>query len=393
MTTLPEPESLQDLQSLDRALLHIFVAGPGRGETVAVAFPRRDWLLVDGCRTSSRVHQGVVVEAIIDRWASRSEERVAYAITHPHEDHCDGVAEAIEALQPDYVIAFDSRRRGRRGRVVSYYDHLTSRAVTGAFDAIDQLVPADRQLRVAEGSALPELGVGANVRVMAPDASRLGTVLETGLPSRANEASIVFEIVYGHTRVVLGADLPAWRTEEPHSAVATGWLTVLDRYPDLRTHAALKVPHHGSRWALSDLLLEGVSPRAWVVTPYNSSGLPRPEDGEGLDVLLAREPAVLLSALVAGRERQLSHPPPGRVTRQQLQEHREEGEDSFLRGGRDIRRLHELEPLDPLWCVAVDDAGAVVGAWRGRAAVEVVEDSEAAGRSADTTSRPRRRGS
>jgi len=30
------------------------------------------------------------------------------------------------------------------------------------------------------------------------------------------------------------------------------------------------------------------------------------------------------------------------------------------------------EPLDPIWAVAVDSAGAVVGRWRGRAALEVV---------------------
>jgi hypothetical protein len=55
---------------LDRSLLHIFVAGPGYREGIAVALPHSGWIVLDGCRVSTG---RLPILAILDRWRSSTE--------------------------------------------------------------------------------------------------------------------------------------------------------------------------------------------------------------------------------------------------------------------------------------------------------------------------------
>lgn len=82
---------------LDRSLLHVFVAGPGYGEGIAVALPHSGWLVLDGCRVS---RGRLPILAILDRWRSSTEPVEALLMTHPHADHAFGVRETIEGTAP-----------------------------------------------------------------------------------------------------------------------------------------------------------------------------------------------------------------------------------------------------------------------------------------------------
>lgn len=82
---------------LDRSLLHVFVAGPGYGEGIAVALPHSGWLVLDGCRVS-KGHLPIL--AILDRWRSSTEPVDALLLTHPHTDHAFGIRETIEGTAP-----------------------------------------------------------------------------------------------------------------------------------------------------------------------------------------------------------------------------------------------------------------------------------------------------
>src|SRR5215217_3497310 len=94
-------EPLGALTRLNRDWLHVFVAGPGQGEGIAVALPERGWMLVDGCSTADRRFP---LEAILQQWRMTDDDPVeAMVLTHPHEDHVEGVAELIEALSPKQV--------------------------------------------------------------------------------------------------------------------------------------------------------------------------------------------------------------------------------------------------------------------------------------------------
>jgi hypothetical protein len=58
-------------------------------------------------------------------------------------------------------------------------------------------------------------------------------------------------------RLLLGADVPS--SEWPEIAAA---------FPGLNRHAAMKVPHHGSREAIHSSYADGDPGRFWVITPF-----------------------------------------------------------------------------------------------------------------------------
>lgn len=60
---------LTELAELDRSLLHLFVAGPGEGEGIAVALPGSGWLMVDGCRTGPPRRREFPLEHVWKRWS------------------------------------------------------------------------------------------------------------------------------------------------------------------------------------------------------------------------------------------------------------------------------------------------------------------------------------
>ncbi len=114
--------------------------------------------------------------------------------------------------------------------------------------------------------------------------------------------------------------------------------------------------------------------QAWTVTPYNSSRLPRVADMDGLPHLLDLRPSILLTGVPVSKKIQASEPAPGivRVTQLVSRLASQRLGEPFLDGGVELTPGDACEPLDPIWAVAVDSAGAVVGRWRGRAALEVV---------------------
>jgi glyoxylase-like metal-dependent hydrolase (beta-lactamase superfamily II) len=85
---------------LDRSLIHVFVAGPGYGEGIAVALPDRGWLVLDGCRISNG---RLPLLAILEQWRSGDEPVDALLLTHPHSDHAFGIREVIETTAPRHL--------------------------------------------------------------------------------------------------------------------------------------------------------------------------------------------------------------------------------------------------------------------------------------------------
>lgn len=386
-------DAIASLDALDRSLLHVFVAGPGQGEGIAVALPGRGWLLVDGCRTAQeRPGRDLPLGRILERWRAGAGEPVcAMVLSHPHLDHAEGIAELVERLEPDRVCVAGSRAPGVdlltearlwRQRLRDAGTTEQSRRISvvlgaiRAFEAIDRRRPG--ALLVAhDGVKIPAAGSPASIEVRAPDDTACQSFfhrkgLEGRLPARANRISLVVEVSFGETRLVLGGDLP-WK--ENGTVLARGWGLVMERHRGLAAHHGLKVPHHGSTEALHpDLVAPATRRRTWLVTPFNSSSLPSLARSDGLDLLLEAEPSVLLTALPASKHVQTAHAGTGRVTLADIASRTDAVRQgrSFLVGALDHRPGTALGPLDPVWCVAFDDAGRVRGRWRGPAAIEVV---------------------
>jgi hypothetical protein len=379
-------EALDALGTLDRDLLYLFVAGPGQGEGIAVALPGAGWLLVDGCTTGA-TGEGLPLLAIVERWrASKDEPILAMVLTHPHQDHAGGFAELVEVLDPRAIALAGtdllSAARSAFETTMSASDRGRIGAVHAAILAIDRWLEDHPGKLVAlhQGAELPTEGSSASVVARAPEAGLLTAFLtEPGVRKRlkeeANHISVVLEIEHSASRVVLTGDLPRYRTGTK-TAVSSGWDQVLPGRPELGNHAALKIPHHGSADAAHPVLMpaDGTTERAWTVTPYNSSRLPRLADMDGLPQLVGLLPSILLTGVPVSKKIQAKQPAPGIVRIAQLVSRYASQRlgEPFLDGGVELTPGNACEPLDPIWAVAVDGAGAVVGRWRGGAALEVV---------------------
>lgn len=329
---LPVAQPLSELTRLERSLLYVFLAGPGQGEGIAVALPGAGWLLIDNCRTAD---EALPLERLYLRFRDSGDDRVRLLLlTHPHRDHASGFNDLLDGCEPELV------------------------ALTG-------LAPPEKTLELGEVAA----------HVCSPDADHLRAWLDDGTaldPRQANAISAVLRLAFGDSLVILGGDLPV---SKGGSEVPTGWNSVMRRHPDLSGHQCLKVPHHGSREALHPVLL-GAAPtadRAWMLTPFNSSGLPRPDDEDGLDVLLRSQSPVLLSARSLSSKFQAASAE-GRVLRGELDRQTQslKRDVRYREGDTVVTRSTARAALDPVWGVAMDRSGRVVGRWRGSAAVEVV---------------------
>ncbi|MCP3137038.1 MBL fold metallo-hydrolase [Pyxidicoccus xibeiensis] len=380
---------LEALTQLSREWLHVFVAGPGQGEGIAIALPERGWLLVDGCATSDGRFP---LEVILQRWRSPTDDPVeAMVLTHPHEDHIEGVAELLEALAPEKVAVTAGDAPGstllkvaltlmRAAPAGNTHTQLLARKVIAALAAIEgwEALHPGGLVGLVDGQLLLSKS-DVRVHVRAPDPAGLKELLRPEklghrLRAEANHLSLVLEVCFGDLRLVLTGDLPFLRGKGG-AAVPTGWQAVSRRHPHLGVHQGLKVPHHGSTEAMHPgwMTPQKEPARAWLVTPYNSSRLPRLTQLEGLPRLLEHESEVLLTALPASKQLQADQQAGGRVRLGQVVE-RLAGQrrgTSFLDGATVISPGSAVEPLDPVWCVAFDQNGVIQGRWYGRAALAV----------------------
>jgi glyoxylase-like metal-dependent hydrolase (beta-lactamase superfamily II) len=393
---LPSPRQLEDLSDLDRSLVYIFLAGPGQGEGIAVALPRQGWVLIDGCSVSpGSPSKEYPIKHVLTRWRSGDTERdpvMGVLLTHPHKDHVEGLAELLEDFSPNWVAVTgtDPVSRHLAADARSWFggsrDALTSRRVRAqsvlwTLQAIETWVDRTRGRLVPlnDETTLPIGGSGISMRCRSPDHVMLeqywtNRQIQEIAQKKPNWLSTVVEVGFGQTRVVLGGDLPVTIGS---SDVPTGWNHVMRKYPALSQHAGLKLPHHGSREALHEALLsQGSSGRAWMLTPYNSSGLPRHNDGDGLDVILRQNEPLMLTSLALPKRLQPAWLR-GRLSRAEIATARNQLRANGLFGESDqiVSAGTAVGPLDAIWCLAFDQTGTVVGRWRGPAAVDVVSNS------------------
>ena len=379
---------LEELPELDRSFLYVFVAGPGFGEGIAIALPDSGWLLVDGCRTPGPPRDNLPLLHVLRRWRMDPDRDPVrwMIITHPHEDHAGGFAEVLDAVNPFNVgmmgppppgrtLLEEIRSLSNDARFTE--ERLRARQVLAAAKAIERWEENNgrKVTPLHDGRNLLQGKISA--RICAPDLSRARPVLDMGWPSlrrRANELSIVIELLFCKTRIILGGDLPRTRSHRgTDTTVPTGWDHVLNVHQHLANHQGLKLPHHGSRHALHETILDGGKSRGTLwVTPHSKSRLPSPDRSGGLVQILASRSRVFLTALPTRRDQQPVHKHPARIHfrkyRQLIQTSADTG---FLKGAADIRPPAVANAQAPVWAVSFDDEGNAIEAWRGENALEL----------------------
>jgi len=390
----PEPGKLEDLE-LDPRLLYLFTAGPGSGEGLLLKVPGLGWVAIDGCETERTDATGtrLTLLSLLRRYGAR--DLALLVFTHPHADHSAGIPELIEGLRPKQIAVTGLEHP--RPSLLTEHELLRSRAsaetgqrqrnraVAQALNAILEWSGGDEQraLGMHEGAVLANYPDG-NITARSPSVAYLESLWSEGatrktISDHANRLSAVLEVEFGATRLVLGGDLPDTEGKWPGTRLQHGWQHVLDDRPELAAHQGLKVPHHGSRQALNRRLLSNASGlgASWSLTPFNSSGLPRTDDDDGLDILLEHHEPVLVTAMSASRKFQEARVD-SRVDRPTLgrQTQRAKKRKSFDSGDSVARETLAHDPLDPVWAVAFDTRGRIRGRWRGRAALMVRRGDE-----------------
>ena len=274
--------TVAQLPALEAGCLHLFLLGPGVGESLVCRTPEGRWLVMDSHENSEGVLPAIVLRHYqVDRLE-------VLVLTHPHRDHFPGMVQLCDdydpvivaapagllppewtgaTLTPDLIPSAAQRALLARG-AASVLQRFSDRAAQG-----HQIVP------LRDGVVLYQEGE-LSIHCLAPDRAGLAAMAR-GRPE-ANQVSAVLVLQWGAGRYSLPEDLPADEFER------------LD--PQNLRHNALKLPHHGSIHSWSAAWGQnGVAPSYWFGSPFNC-GLNPPPQPEALRAFLQVQSQVYLTS-------------------------------------------------------------------------------------------------
>lgn len=209
----------------------------GQGDSIFIQSPTGRQVLIDGGIDRDILAQLAAVMPFFDRSID------VLIVTHPDKDHIGGLPYVFEQYDVDMVL--DPGLEAPSDSYDFYADVLSSEP-----DAI---------YHEARRGQVINLGGGAYIRILFPDIDT--NSMET------NAASIVAQLVYGETEVMLTGDAP----DETES-----YLVSIDSH--LQSDI-LKAGHHGSKTSTSQEFLDVVNPDYTIISAGkdNSYGHPHQE--------------------------------------------------------------------------------------------------------------------
>lgn len=210
--------------------LSVYVLDVGQGDAIAIATPRRHWLLVDAGPRSGKFDAGArrVVPFLREQGARRL---VAWLASHPDLDHVGGAPALLTSTEVDRVIG-SARITGQRGQldVLRWLaDHGSGWLAADAGDTLS--VDEVRLIFLHPGRVEPDK------------------------EEASNAYSLVFRLEYGDFRMLFTGDAPG-QVEDRLS----------DEDADAVRAQVLKVSHHGSGSSTSRHFLASVQPELAVIS-------------------------------------------------------------------------------------------------------------------------------
>jgi beta-lactamase superfamily II metal-dependent hydrolase len=196
----------------------------GQGDSIYIRTPDNQDIVIDGGPDNTVLSQLGTYMPFYDRKIE------LMILTHPHEDHINGLIEMLDKYQVDRVLApsvsYDS------ASVVEWEHKLSTNniAMTG----------------VLQGQTI---GLGASrIEIISPNQELLQD-------DNVNNASIVLKYIYGNTKLVLTGDA---EEEAEEYMVRSG---------DINLQAdLLKVGHHGSKTSSTESFLDLVKPEYAIIS-------------------------------------------------------------------------------------------------------------------------------
>jgi len=242
----------------------------GQGDSVLVRTPTGKNMLIDtgGRRDEFQTGSGMGDQVVAPYLRKIGVHRLdVLVVTHPHEDHCGGAAYLAENFPVGLAVVSPTGNTAGRARTEAG-EEAAAGGQGGREDSDGEIPPAYTELMTKMA------GMGVPVKAAAAgDTLRLdGKVgIEVLSPEKTtgetkpdlNNSSVVLKLTYGRRSFLFTGDV---ETE------AQGEL--LRREADLRADV-LKMPHHGSRLLLPELV-EHVHPEMVVISvgAHNTFGHP-----------------------------------------------------------------------------------------------------------------------
>ena len=229
-------------------ILTIAFLNIGQGDSIFIESPTGTQVLVDGGPNNSLMKE---ISSVLP-WYDRKIDMLV--VTNPDRDHYEGFIPFLKKYRTDVVL-----EPGTTNKSEAY--GLLEKVI------IDKKIPKI----LARRGQIIDLGGGAYLKVFFPDRDISGL--------NPNDGSIVMQLVYGETSVMLQGDSP---TNIEH------YLFGLDG-ENLKS-TILKAGHHGSRTSSSEEYVKSVNPQ-WVVISSgknNTYGHPHKEVLDTLNKLVIK---------------------------------------------------------------------------------------------------------
>jgi len=224
-------------------VLRVSFLDVGQGDAIFIEGPNGNQVLIDGGRDRS------VTRALGDVMPFYDRSIDVVIATHPDADHIGGLPYVLERFTVGAVI-----ENGTTAETGVYEGFARMRDESGA------------AIYTAVRGMVIDLGRGVYLRVLYPDGVVRG--------GEANDGSIITQLIYGETEVLLTGDASK-RIEE--------YLVVLDK-GELASEV-LKAGHHGSKTSSAAAFLAAVRPQYAVISAGadNQYGHPHEEVTERFD--------------------------------------------------------------------------------------------------------------
>ncbi len=252
------------LATIPDGKLHLTFCDVGQGDATYVRFPDGRDMLVDGGPNNK------VLECLGRHMPFWDRHINLVVMTHPQRDHLQGLIEVVNRFSVDYFVRSDvaNNTEGYQKLI----DAVAAKKVSVRFVSQGENVDVGAtRLSVlwpsAEQVASLARGPLGDIAGTQGDALESRVLGVSSTPTNLNDASIVFWLRYGSFDAVLTGDADT-RVESRYRGVKLA----LDRVE------VLKVPHHGSRTAMTEAFLDWLKPQLAVISVgKNSYGHPAEE--------------------------------------------------------------------------------------------------------------------